>query len=506
MERIQIDALSWYLKKEKARIHSDLSAMSVWWVRDQSGHKRGPCEISHIALLMHLGSITADSFAISDYDESWKPLKTYESINTGLANLLNESKETSEMRLPLSEVPNVETCLCEDPSCPLYPGCDLAYIWDRKDRLWLTFNEYVTVCKEDGLLTGIPERTLPESADQVEILLRHVDEARGNNLGKQPQESDDYSSDPEKEAKRLKRKAYRERKRLRREAGLWVKSNENPNVYVSGLSGEITTDDILTLFKQAGDLKVDLKTGEPRIKFYGNGDCLVTYARSESVKVAIDLFHEYELKHGCVISVQQADFDSKESIALDQSRLSLDELREKAQLNREGRRRLLEFYKKERALKSAWDIADYQATGNRRNLRIVVFQNCFDPRGNDVDYAFIREQMSQLCRRFGDIKKVVVIKDSLDGFVCVRFDSIDSAERCVASVDAALETPEQFRFMNRVVTAFFHDGRDLYARTFSREAEAEENEKSPESQDMEWEEFLYEGESSDDSDIQIRTE
>ncbi|CAJ1368997.1 unnamed protein product [Effrenium voratum] len=41
--------------------------------------------------------------------------------------------------------------------------------------------------------------------------------------------------DPEKEAKRRKRREYRERKKLKHQAGVFIRAKENPNVYVSGL-------------------------------------------------------------------------------------------------------------------------------------------------------------------------------------------------------------------------------------------------------------------------------
>ena len=57
-------------------------------------------------------------------------------------------------------------------------------------------------------------------------------------------------------AKRQKRRDYRERKKLKRQAGVFVKGNENPNVYVSGLPADVTLEEMEIQFKRAGVLKV----------------------------------------------------------------------------------------------------------------------------------------------------------------------------------------------------------------------------------------------------------
>ena len=468
--------------------------MSTWWVVDATQHKRGPFSSTQLSFLLHLGSLSGKSLVFSESEGSWKPLDACESLRNELAQalLVNDSDNEPPERLPLSQIPPLESDPCQDTSCPKYPSCDLVYIWDRKEELWLTFDEYVQVCSEVGLTDGLPDRVLASSTEQIEDLLRRTDEERIENSRKNKvvsNNSDEECSDPEKEARRLKRRTYRERKRLRREAGLWVKTKENPNIYISSLPGDVSVVELMDLFKKAGQLKEDLKTGEPRLKLYGNGDGLVTFANPESVKIAIELFNEYELRPGCFISVQEADFGSKDQQV--NASISLDELRARAQVNRDSRRRLLEFYRKERELRS----------GTRRVNKVVVFQNCFDPRS--VDYSFIEDELENLCSRFGSLKKVVCIKDSLDGFVCVRYDSIQAAEACVATIN---DSEESFSFLGRPVSSFIHDGRDLYSRLLQTTITTEEGE-TDDAREMEWEEFLYEeGGASDDEDLVIRTE
>jgi len=63
--------------------------------------------------------------------------------------------------------------------------------------------------------------------------------------------------DQEKEAKRKKRREYRERKKLKRQAGIFTRTNDNPNVYVSGLPPDVTMQELEPIFKRAGVIKLD---------------------------------------------------------------------------------------------------------------------------------------------------------------------------------------------------------------------------------------------------------
>lgn len=474
--------------------------MTRWFLSDRTGHRRGPFAAGQISLLIHLGSIDIGSSFREENKSEWKQMTAHESLQSELADALTSTDGPRDTRLSLATVPYFETTPCQDPTCPNAPSCDLVYIWDRKEKMWLSFREYEQLCREEGLTDGLPERAVAETADQISELLRQTDDALAHASGSKRNHDDDEGDDLDNDEKRKKRKAYRERRRLRREAGVWVKSTENPNIYISSLPEDTSKEELLELFKKAGQLKADLKTGEPRVKLYGHGDALITFMHFESVNVAIDLFNGYEFRPGCFISVQEADFKDKEASQL---QMSLEELREKAQVNRDSRKRLLAFYRKQRALDSTWDLADYQV-GNKRVRKVVVLQNCFDPRSEQsIDYRFIEERMEQICLGYGDIKKVIAIKDSLDGFVCVKFETADSAENCVAAIDSAIDTPERFSFQDRPLTAFIHDGRDLYSRVHVR---PEPEEELQEQRELQWESFLYEEVDSDDDDIQIRTE
>jgi HIV Tat-specific factor 1 len=478
-----------------------------WWICDHSGHRRGGFTISQIAFLLDIGTLNHASPVCENGMQQWSQLGSTDSITNALAKFtISTGTHPKTERLPIGQVPPIESIICSDPTCSKAPSCDVVYIWDRKEEIYLTYDEYVKVCIQDGLNEGLPERALAQSADQVQSLLFEADKDKISiprkekhklqQMANEMNEAvDEPLSDPEKEAKRLKKRAYRERRKLKRDAGIWIKSKVNPNIYISGLPLDVTIEELGATFSKAGQLKTDIQTGKPKIRIYGHGDALVTYMHVESVKLAIDRFHESEFQPGYIISVQQADFQPEST---DQSGkpISVEELKERAQMNREKRKKLLEFYKKERELKSAWDIAETTVT----KRPIVVFSNAFDP--SSVDYGFVENEIENFSSKFGIVKKINIIKYSIDGYVCVRFETVQMAEACLAFMDDALESGDPVLVMSRPVSAFMHDGRDLSSRL----AAPPVDEDTELEQAIDWEEFLYGEVDSDDDDIQIRTE
>ena len=150
--------------------------MNSWWIQDQSRHKRGPLTVKQINLLIRLGTVTDRTPIFLDDPKAWSLFSNCDSLKSAIADLfLAEDDSNTSGRLPLSEVPSLETMPCQDISCPNSPSCGVIYVWDRASEFWLTFEEYVKVCVEDGLLEGLPDRLVAESPEQIHELLVQAD-------------------------------------------------------------------------------------------------------------------------------------------------------------------------------------------------------------------------------------------------------------------------------------------------------------------------------------------
>jgi HIV Tat-specific factor 1 len=108
------------------------------------------------------------------------------------------------------------------------------------------------------------------------------------------------------ELKKEKRKRYKENKKKK-----WYNCKMNTSVYVSGLPQDITIEEIDAHFTRCGIIRLDPHTGEKRIKVYTEkdgakkGDALISYAREESLDLALEHLNESEIKPGFKIHVER---------------------------------------------------------------------------------------------------------------------------------------------------------------------------------------------------------
>lgn len=266
--------------------------------------------------------------------------------------------------------------------------------------------------------------------------------------------------DPEKEGKRQKRREYRERRKLKQQAGLFIKAKENPNVYVSGLPEDITVKELEPLFKKAGVLKLDVETCASKIRIYTGqdgrckGDALVTFANAASVQLAVKFLHEYEIRPGCRICVQQADFEEVEKSA----KLSKEELKELATTRKPDADRA-KYIAAKNVLKEAVSWSGEMDDGTGR--RIVILKHLFSPEEAEKEgaefYTELAQEVQEECDKIGQVLRVTPIEQHLQGIVCVKFKLSSEAEECIRVMDGRY-------FGGRTVEAAFYDGKtDLKA-------------------------------------------
>lgn len=444
--------------------------------------------------------------------ESWTPIAEMSELKDALRQAVADVEERpAKRRCTLDEVPLIHTYTNEQGQL---------YVYDTVDEEWKASDIYEALLKEEEQPSGdVPDRKAPTTEtvegegmtpeEQDAALQELFEEAnRGGPLGAGPTMdprrqvasdlaveraagevaaqvakakaqavSGDQQLAPDKEAKRQKRREYRERKKLKQQAGLFIKAKENPNVYVSGLPPDTTAQELDPLFKRAGVLKLDMETCASKIRVYTGadgrckGDALVTFANAASVELAVKFLHEYEIRPGCRICVQQADFEETEK---KDAKFSKDELKELAAARKPEDQRA-KYLAAKNTLKEAVSWSGEMDDGTGR--RIVLLRHMFSPeqaeKGGPSFYEELIEEVKDECEKIGQVMRVTPIERHVQGIVCIKFKLSSEAEECIRVMDGRL-------FDGRYLEASFYDGKtDLKAFGVVQDPPAKPSEEAP---------------------------
>lgn len=391
--------------------------------------------------LMHTYTSDAGCLYVYDcVDEDWKDSDVYEALVEAEA-----AEEAATLLPPEGEMNDSET---------LADGEGMT-----REEQDAALKELFEEAAKGGSLGAGPMVDIKRRAAK-EIAAEKANEKVAAAVAKAKESAQPGEPDPEKEGKRQKRREYRERRKLKQQAGLFIKAKENPNVYVSGLPEDITVKELEPLFKKAGVLKLDVETCASKIRIYTGqdgrckGDALVTFANAASVQLAVKFLHEYEIRPGCRICVQQADFEEVEKSA----KLSKEELKELATTRKPDADRA-KYIAAKNVLKEAVSWSGEMDDGTGR--RIVILKHLFSPEEAEKEgaefYTELAQEVQEECDKIGQVLRVTPIEQHLQGIVCVKFKLSSEAEECIRVMDGRY-------FGGRTVEAAFYDGKtDLKA-------------------------------------------
>ncbi|KZT57743.1 hypothetical protein CALCODRAFT_469346 [Calocera cornea HHB12733] len=222
------------------------------------------------------------------------------------------------------------------------------------------------------------------------------------------------------------------------------KRSKNTAVYVSGLPGDATMDEIVERFGKFGVLEED-DEGEPKVKMYEdeqgqfNGTALVVYFKEESVPLAINMLDEAELRigEGGSMSVQLPDYDSDKW---------------KNRKEHKSERRVVDKAKVSRRLKkmdrkiAEWDDEDGFGPQLEREPpappatqpRVVVLKHMFtlDELAQDPSLLLdLKEDVREECEALGHVTNVVLYDKEPDGVMTVKFRDPVSAQACILKMN-----------------------------------------------------------------------
>ena len=112
-----------------------------------------------------------------------------------------------------------------------------------------------------------------------------------------------------RELRKQKRKRNAENRKKK-----WFNQKVNTYIYIQGLSGDTTVEELSDYFKKCGMIKLDPNTGESSIKLYKEGDKLkgdarIGFIQPESVDTAIQMLDNSHFRADeTTIKVSQAQF------------------------------------------------------------------------------------------------------------------------------------------------------------------------------------------------------
>lgn len=262
--------------------------------------------------------------------------------------------------------------------------------------------------------------------------------------------------DAERISKREKKRKYLQRKKKRIEEGQWLDSSKNLSVYIAGLPDDTTEEEVASVFRRAGVIKIDPMTTLPKIKLYTDdsgkfkNDARVTFVNKESVEFAIRYFDNYHFRENCIIHVEEARYDPQKHIKKPIAPHAAAEMR---------KRYLAAKYEQERL--QGWTEEVDDGTGRRIVLCKPMFSSK-DAEEHEADsdfYKELREEVIAEITKFVPVEKVTPIARHPQGVVCVKLKNSADAEIFISKFRGRI-------FDSRKLEVYFFDGKtDLQAQT-----------------------------------------
>jgi len=248
-------------------------------------------------------------------------------------------------------------------------------------------------------------------------------------------------------AEELERKRRRKEKkkewRKQKKKATWQKPKVNCSVYLSGLPSDVTVEEVVEFAGRCGVVKSDPLSDAPKVKLYrdsegrGKGDGSVTYLKEPSVALAIEMLDGAQMRPGCSVKVSEAVFEQKGKY-----------VERDAGLTEEQRKRL-QVRRKEQMGKLGWNDDGVETGGN--GLKMVIFQNCFDPTQPSCNYERVKSSLEVATAKLGAVDKVHVFEGNAAGAVLVKFKDPAVAE-------TALEQMQGLEFDGRELRCEYFDG------------------------------------------------
>uniref|UniRef100_A0A915JB03 17S U2 SnRNP complex component HTATSF1 n=1 Tax=Romanomermis culicivorax TaxID=13658 RepID=A0A915JB03_ROMCU len=337
-----------------------------------------------------------------------------------------------------------------------------AYEWDYDKRAWfpkIDENFIATYQASYGShQLDLTQPSLPPEEVEMNEKLRKQEKA----LSKEEQKR------LQKEKKKEKRKLAAERQKN----ASWFDMDEsqNTNVYVSGLPLDFTDQKFEELMAKCGVIALDITNRKSKLKLYrdeeGNlkGDGRCCYIKRESVDLALDILDGSQIGDN-QISVQVAKFELKGDYDPSKRKKLNPKMKKKL---KEQQERIFGWHPEkmrgERPKSDSTVVIKNAFTIEELNVKILDRILDFDTyelkcsaffQENPVKLFDLREELKQECSKYGNVRKIIVCDNNVDGVVLVTFGAPEEADDCVTMMNYRI-------FVGRQLRAATWDGRTKY--------------------------------------------
>ncbi|KAI8815639.1 nuclear mRNA splicing factor-associated protein [Fimicolochytrium jonesii] len=266
------------------------------------------------------------------------------------------------------------------------------------------------------------------------------------------------------------------------------KKRPNTSVYVTGLPGDTTEEELKEAFERFGILMEDIKTGKPKIKLYKDangtpkGDALISYFKEESVDLCCNLMDDADFRLGTdsKIRVSKAVFQEKEKPPPSgDGGTGTGAAATTSTTTNNGTKKVVQ--KKLQSLSKRLDWFEVQpGKKSDKFSKVVVLKYMFTLKELEDDPALLldlKEDVRAECEKLGEVTNVVLYDLEEDGIMTIRFKDPEAAELCIKRMNGRF-------FAQRRIEATHFDGHAKYRESKSSAAAGETAEEAEEKEKM----------------------
>ncbi|KAI7833074.1 hypothetical protein BX661DRAFT_141308 [Kickxella alabastrina] len=239
----------------------------------------------------------------------------------------------------------------------------------------------------------------------------------------------------------------------KRKANDMRKSRENTSIYISGLPSDTTEAEVVEYFSQCGTIMPDIITNKPRVKLYCHkdgrikGDALVTYFKSPSVKLAVDILDDSQFRATSQLRISVQEFDANK-----------DDKGPEASAPKKSRVDTKLVQKRLGQLERKLDWSEEEKQTADRYKRTVILEHMFTLAELEEDITLLLdlpEDVRSECEKIGSVSSVKVYDLSEEGAISVKFRDELSAQACVKAMNGRF-------FGGRQIKAAIYNGHKRY--------------------------------------------